>query len=222
MARLPRLVLAGQVHWLIQRGHSGRVVFTDATDRLIFLAALKEAAATEQVLIHAYALLSNEVHLLATPALASALSRTMQSLGRRYVSAHHRRHGGSGTLWDGRFRCAVVEPGATLLEVMVFIDGLADDPGMTSQAHRAGGPIDGMLVDPPEYWRLGNTPFERHASWRRIVAEGLGYGRREALLGAARGNWAVGSAAFAAAISESAARPASPRPRGRPRSQALL
>lgn len=219
MARLPRLTLAGQAHWLIQRGHSGRAVFSDAADRQAFLAALREAAATEQVQIHAYALTDSEIHLLATPAMANGLSRTMQSLGRRYVSAHHRKYGGSGTLWEGRFRCAVVEPGATLLDVMVLIDGQATGSGLTSLDYRGGGPEDAMLVNPVEYWLLGNTPFERQAHWQRRVADGLTGGRRAALLGAAMGNWAVGSAAFAAAVSERTARAAAPRPRGRPRTR---
>ena len=220
MARLPRLSLDGQPHWLIQRGHSGSAVVADGADRQTFLAALGEAAAAERVQIHAYALLDNEVHLLATPASASGLSRMMQSLGRRYVSAYHRRHGGSGTLWEGRFRCAVVESGATLLDVLCLIDGLAGttpEPGGSSLGHRAGGETHPLLVDPPPYWLLGNTPFDRQAAWRLRVADGLPAARAAALRTAALGSWAVGSPAFAAAVAAEAARPAAPRPRGRPR-----
>lgn len=220
MARLPRLSLAGQPHWLIQRGHSGNLVMADDTDRLGFLTALREAAAESQVQIHAYALLSTEVHLLATPAQTTGLSRMMQSLGRRYVSAYHRRHGGSGTLWEGRFRCAVVESGATLLDVLCLIDGLAGplpEPAASSLGHRAGGPGHPLLVDPQPYWQLGNTPFDRQDHWRRRVAEGLSAGRASALRSAALGGWAVGSAAFCTVVAEQAARPAAPRARGRPR-----
>ncbi len=220
MARLPRLTLAAQPHWLIQRGHSGCPVVADNTDRETFLAALNEAAAAEQVRIHAYALLDNEVHLLATPATATGLSRMMQSLGRRYVSAYHRRHGGSGTLWEGRFRCAVVEAGASLLDVLCLIDGLAGigaEPASSSLGHRAGGQTHPLLIDPPPYWLLGNTPFERQAAWRRRVADGLPAALAAALRTAALGGWVVGSAAFASAVAKETARPAVPRPRGRPR-----
>ncbi len=223
MARLPRLSLAGQVHWLIQRGHSGNLVFADAADRWAFLASLNEAAEAEEVQVHAYALLDNQVHLLATPATSAGLSRMMQSLGRRYVGAYHRRHGGSGTLWDGRFRCAVVQAGATLLDVMCLIDGLAGVAGLapeaptSSQGHRAGGERDPLLVDPQAYWLLGNTPFDRQAAWRARVGEGLSDARASALRGAALGSWAVGSAAFAAGVADQAARPAAPGLRGRPR-----
>lgn len=220
MARLRRLSLAGCPHWLIQRGHSGSPVFADAADRLAFLAALKEAAVAEKVQVHAYALLDNEVHLLATPATSTGLSRMMQSLGRRYVSAYHRRHGGNGTLWDGRFRCAVVEAGVTLLDVLCLIDGLsgaAPEVGASSLVHRAGGECEALLVDPQAYWLLGNTPFDRQAAWRKRVGEGLPAERASAFRAAALGSWAVGSPAFAASVAELASRPATPRPRGRPR-----
>ena len=219
MARLPRLSLAGHAHWIIQRGHSGRPVFADDLDRQAFVAALREAAATENVRVHAVGLLDAEVHLLATPPKADALSRMMQALGRRYVSAHHRRHGGSGTLWEGRFRCAVVEPGATLLEVLCMID--AHTPAAGAGQPRSGDPSPTLLIDPPEYWLLGNTPFERQAAWRRRLAEGLSPARSAALRQAALGGWAVGSPGFAAQVAEETARPAAPRPRGRPRSTAV-
>lgn len=220
MARLARLVLAGEAHLVIQRGHRGQAVFADITDRRAFVAALHEAAAAHDVALHACALLPSEVQLLATPAGAASLSRMMQALGRRYVSAYNRRHGCSGTLWDGRFRCAVIEGGPWRHDALLFVDGASADAALTSAAHRAGGLRDARLVDPPEYWQLGNTPFEREAAWGRLLDAGLPPARSEALRAAALGGWAAGSAGFAARVAEATARPAQPRPRGRPRNPA--
>jgi putative transposase len=214
---LSRLVLAGHAHSILQRGHSGQRVFADAADRAAYAAALRETATAEQVKVHAYALLDTEVRLLATPAEAPALSRMMQSLGRRYVSAYNRRHGCTGTLWDGRFRCAVVEPGATLLDALCLIDGQGAEPGQTSAGHRIGNERDPLLTDPPEYWALGNTPFDREAAYRALLAAGLPAARAQALRQATLGGWAAGSAAFAAQVAKACTRPAQPRPRGRPR-----
>ena len=216
MARLPRLVVAGQAHLIVQRGHSGTAVFADEVDRAAYLAALREAAAAERVQVHAYALLPTEVLLLVTPAERLALSRLMQALGRRYVAAHNRRHGRSGTLWDGRFRCGVVEPGATRLQALCLIDGAAADPGLTSAAHRLGGPREGLLIDPPEYWQLGNTPFEREAAYRRLLDTGVAAAPAARLRSAALGGWAAGSADFRAGLAAATSRPTQPRPRGRP------
>jgi putative transposase len=228
MARLPRLALPGHAHLVIQRGHSGQAVFLDDVDRLAFLAALRESAAGAGTSVHAWALLDNEVLLLLTPPDAAGLSRLMQALGRRYVSAHHRRHGGSGTLWDGRFRAAVVEPGATRLAALCWVDAaalpavdaVADASPRSSAAQRLGGPRDGSLVDPPELWALGNTPFEREAAYRRLLTQGLPAAEAAALRQAALGGWAVGSPVFAAEVATALARPARPRPRGRPRNTA--
>ncbi|MFN8892152.1 MAG: transposase [Betaproteobacteria bacterium] len=153
---------------MLQRGLSGRPVFQDDSDRDAYLAALREAAAATAVRLHAFALADDAVHLVVTPTEPQGPSRLMQALGRRYVSAHHRRHGGRGTLWDGRFRCAVVEPGAPLLSVLLLVDGLAPAPGHSSAGHRSGQPERRVpLIDPPEVWALGNTPFERQAAKTR-------------------------------------------------------
>jgi putative transposase len=218
VARQVRLTLAGQAHYVIQRGHNGQRVFDDAADRADYIAALRRAAAAAApVSLHAYALLDTEVQLLATPTLALALSRMMQAVGRQYVSAYNRRHGRSGTLWDGRFRCAVVEPGASRLQVLALIDGAATDPAHTSAGHRVGARREAWLVDPPEYWLLGNTPFEREAAYRALLASDAPGAAAPALRRAALGGWAIGSPRFAAEVAEACARPAAPRPRGRPR-----
>lgn len=216
MARLSRLVLAGQAHWLSQQAHSAGPAFADDADRLGYLGFLRDAARAEDVRLHAYALLATEVHLLASPSRTESLSRLMQAVGRRYVSAHHRRHGGSGTLWNGRFRCALVQSGAPLLDVLCLLDGLNPEPGHTSLAHRTTDERVALVTDPHEYWALGNTPFERQALWRERVGDGLPLPRRHALMAAARGGWVIGSPAYQREVAEATARPASPRPRGRP------
>jgi putative transposase len=215
MARQRRLAVAGHAHYIVQRGHNGQPVMLDDEDRERYLAALRQAAAERGVAVHAYALLDTELHLLATPPDAKALSGTMQAVGRRYVAAFNRRHGRSGTLWDGRFRGTVVEPGETLLEVLRLIDGLP--AARSSAAHRLGERHDPLLADPPEYWRLGNTPFEREAAWRTLLVQGLPPGRREALVQCARHGWALGSPSFLHKLAAAVERPIGPKPRGRPR-----
>lgn len=220
MARLRRLEWPGQAHYLIQRGHGGlgeRGVFADATDRAQFLTSLSDAARAESVQVHAYALLPQELQLLATPTAPGALGRLMQALGRRYVSAYNRRHHHRGSVWEGRFRCAVVEPGATRLAVLQLVDGQSAEPGLTSRGPRTGGPHEPLLTDLPEWWALGNTPFEREAGYRTRLLRGLPDVQALALRQAALGGWTAGSTSFATQVAEATARPAQPRPRGRPR-----
>jgi putative transposase len=144
----------------------------------------------------------------------------MQALGRVYVAGYNRRHGRSGTLWEGRFRAAVVEPGSTLLAAMRLIDALpaAEESRLhSSAAHRLGRQREPMLTDPPEYWRLGNTPFEREAGWRTLLVQGLPKAEMARLRATALRGGALGSAAFVQALSLEIERPLQPQPRGRPR-----
>lgn len=226
MARLARLSAAGQVHLLVQRGNNGQPVFIDRPDREACLALLREAAATQQVAIHAYALTDQEILLLATPADDRGLSRMMQSLGRGYVVRFNRRHGRSGTLWEGRFRSTVVEVGAWLQDGLCFVEtapqraGLAADAAeypWSSARHHLGLSVDPLVTDHPSHWTTGNTPFEREAAHRRHLEQALPPARHRRIRDAMEKGWALGSEAFVAAVEAQTQRRARPGTRGRPR-----
>ncbi len=192
MARLPRLVVPGQVHHLLQRGHGAQAVFVDDEDRRQYLQALHEALRAQAVQLHAYALREAEVH-----------------------------HGRRGTLWDGRFRAGVVQQGTPVLHSLLLIDGLRERPGAapawTSAAQRLGRGREALVTDPPEYWLLGNTPFEREAAYAALLDRGLPPAEAARIEHAAANGWALGDAAFQLQMAEQAGRPVRPRPRGRPR-----
>ena len=226
MARLSRLVLPGQAHHVVQRGHNAQPVFVDDEDRRRYLDALREASRSQAVVLHAYALLDNEVQLLLRPPSEIALSRLMQGLGRRYVAGFNARHGRSGTLWEGRFRAGLVQDGPWLLNCLRLIDTLpvlraqADTPRASrwcSAPHRLGVARDPLLTDPPEYWQLGNTPFEREAAYGALLDRGLSAEERQRIEHAASQGWALGAPAFLAEVAATLGRPARPRARGRPR-----
>jgi putative transposase len=165
---------------------------------------------------HAFALLPTEARLLATPAEKHALSRCLQAVGRRYVSTYNRRHRRSGTLWSGRFRCAAVEPGSPVLSALRFVDGASPEPALTSARHRCGGRRELWLVDPPAYWSLGNTPFERERAYAQLLAEPLPESDVARIRRCLAGGWPIGAAGFLRALEAERSRRVAPRPRGRP------
>lgn len=223
MARLARLEWPGELHHVLLRAHDGGPadgVLGDAADRDRFLDALREAGRLEPVSLHAYALLPREAQLLLTPGQPGALARFMQALGRRFVSAHNARHGLRGSPWTGRFHNAVLEAGPWRLAALLAVDGASAEPGLTSAGQRTGSAAGGGLVDPTEFWALGNTPFEREAAYRQRLATGLPPAQALALRQAVQGGWALGSPAFVAAAAQSSGRPARPRLRGRPAKRA--
>jgi REP element-mobilizing transposase RayT len=54
-------------------------------------------------------LMTNHVHILATPSVADGASRLMQDVGREYVRYVNRSYRRSGTLWEGRFKSSLVD-----------------------------------------------------------------------------------------------------------------
>lgn len=227
MARLPRLSVPGVVHYLLQRGHNAGAIVLDAADSDRLLQTVREAARSHGVLLHAYALTASELRLLATPDSPDGISRMMQAVGRRYAAAFNRRHGRSGALWDGRFRSALIEDGEPTLLALRQLEAadysetepaeLPTHPQRNSRAHRTGGRRDAALVDPPVYWLLGNTPFERESRYRALLSDPMPEAAERGLLRAVQGGAAWGSPAFLEQQAKAADRPLTPRPRGRPR-----
>ena len=224
MARAPRLALAGELHYLIQRGHNGQAVFADDADRAAYLTMLRVAAGQYGVAIHAYVLLDCEVHLAATPSEPEALSRLMQSLGRRYVAGYNRRHGRSGTLWSGRFRGAPIDGITFGEELLVHIESQPFLAGVSaaiewpwsSVRHHLGRQRDPLVTEHAAYWALGNTPFERELAHAHHLREGVSAALHEGLTAAALRGKAFGTSAFSALVETQSGRRTPTRPRGRP------
>jgi putative transposase len=221
MARLARLCIPGWPHLVLQRGHNGQPAFHDDTDRALYRRLLQEAALAHGLKVHAYALLDDEVRLLATPASADALSATIQAIGRRYVAVFNRRHARRGSLWDGRFRGTVVQPEQHLLECMCFVEGATGGdvqaPPWSSAAHHLGIKADPLVTEPVQFWALGNTPFDREAAYRELWKQALTESQRKKIVSAAATGWPLGNEAFVAQLSECTSRRLTPLARGRPR-----
>ncbi|MBI5719907.1 MAG: transposase [Burkholderiales bacterium] len=215
MARQHRLVIPGLAHLVSLPALAGLQPFPTPDDRTRFLAILRDAAAAQAMPVHAYALLPGELRTLVTPPTDAALSRWVQAIGRRYVSAYNRHHARSGTLWAGRFRSAPIEPGLWTLRALRFVDGAAERD-VTSAAHRCGGRRDGTLVDPQEYWSLGNTPFERESAYASLLAEPLPDPQVARLRRCLTGGWVCGDEAFVRRLAAFDGPRIAPRPRGRP------
>jgi putative transposase len=230
MARLSRLAVPGHPHHLIQRGNNRQPIFLDDEDRHAYHGMLREAAVQHSVAVHAYVLMENHVHLLATPQSAQALSLMMQALGRRYVAWFNRRHQRSGTLWEGRFRGCVLESERFFLSCMRYIElnpvrhGLVAHPAefpWSSHRHHIGIHTDPLIVDHELFWTLGNTPFDRQSAYKALIEQSLSKDEVEQLSSSALKGWGLGSPAFLEKIGQQTGRRMTPRPRGRPRKDGL-
>jgi putative transposase len=207
MARLARLTLPGHPHHIIQRGNNRQVIFAAHADYQRMLDLLGENARRFGVSIHAYVLMNNHFHLLATPQSADGLAQMMQAVGRCYVRYFNERQQRSGTLWEGRYRSTVIQPERYLLACMAYMDlnpvragmvALAREYPWSSHAHYAGLHADRLVTVHPLVWELGNTPFDREAAYAELVRAGITTGQQLALTDSALSGWALGEPEFVA------------------------
>jgi putative transposase len=225
MARLPRLTVPGYPHHIIQRGNNRQAIFVDAADYQLLLALLEEQSKKHGVAIHAYVLMSNHLHLLATPETAEGIPLMMQAVGRTYVRRFNQRHGRSGTLWEGRYKSTLVQAERYLLACMVYIDlnpvraGLVTDPAdypWSSYHHYIGRRSDRLVTPHALYWEMGNTPFSRDAAYSELVRSGIGEDQQRALTDSALRGWALGEPDYVADLQKSTARRLTRAQAGRP------
>ncbi len=138
MARRPRMVIPGQPLHIVQRGNNRQAVFFAEQDYLTYLECLRDAAFQQGCWVHAYVLMTNHVHLLLTPTQETNLSRCIQAVGRkyvRYINGHYRR---SGTLWEGRFKSAMIDSAQYLLACYRYIEL---------------NPVRANMVEHPQHYR---------------------------------------------------------------------
>lgn len=225
MARLPRLSFPGLPHHVIQRGHNGQAIFLNPADFQLMLDLLLEYARKFDVAVHAYALLPNHFHLLVSPQTANGLPQMLQAVGRRYVRYFNDAQGRTGTLWDGRYRCTVMQPELYLLPCMAYMDlnpvraGLcvsAADYAWSSHGHYIGRRVDRLVTPHAQFWGLGNTPFAREAAYAELIQAGVVNTQHQAMTDATLKGWALGDATFVQELQKATPRRLSKRQAGRP------
>jgi putative transposase len=225
MARLPRLTVPGYPHHIIQRGNNRQAIFASADDYRELLAMLEQHAGECGVAVHAYVLMSNHLHLLATPETVEGIPEMMQSVGRRYVRYFNRRQGRTGTLWEGRYRSTLIQAERYLLACMVYLDlnpvraGIAELPAeypWSSHLHSIGRRHDRLITPHPIYWELGNTPFAREAAYAQLVQSGLARCDVQALTDSALRGWALGEPDYVADLQKRTSRRVVKSRAGRP------
>jgi len=177
MARMPRIDVPGAPQHLIARGNNRAACFLTDQDRHVYLRYLAEAADDCACAIHAYVLMTNHVHLLATGHEPRAISRLMQSIGRRYARYFNHVHERTGTLYEGRFKSSLIDSDAYFLTVMRYVElnpvraGLADHPvrfrWSSFRANASGAPAK-PLTPHALYLELGGANSDRARHYQRL------------------------------------------------------
>lgn len=176
MARLPRFVLPGQPQHLIQRGNNREPIFFAEEDYRFYLEKLQAACHRHDCAIHAYVLMTNHVHLLATPNTENSLSKMIQMLGRYYVQYINTNYQRTGTLWEGRYKATLIDSEHYLLTCCRYIElnpvraGIVKHPSAyrwSSYHHNALGKADPLITPHSLYKRLGKDETSRQSAYRQ-------------------------------------------------------
>jgi putative transposase len=215
MARLPRFFVTDLPLHIIQRGNNRDPIFGCPADFAFLYERLAVAARAHGVSVHAYVLMTNHLHLLVTPSLPTSVPRMMQSLGRIYVAYFNGRYRRTGTLWEGRYKAAIVEQERYLLLCMRYIElnpvraRMVERPSdyrWSSFRANAGAGVDRLIRPHPIYEQIGESAGARQTAYRELFGPALPEDDVRDIRDATQNAWALGSPDFQRKISRLARR----------------
>jgi putative transposase len=228
MARLRRLHVPGIPSHLWVRGNHRQAIFRTEGDRVFFHRCLVDCARRFGLAVHAYVLMTNHFHILATGERADSLAKVVQSMGRRYVGYFNYLYERTGTLWEGRFRSCPVESERYFFVCHRYVELNPVRAGMISDLEtyrwssyrcNALGYGDDLVTPHQLYRELGSADDDRRAAYRRLFEADLDAPTLAAIRHAARHGWALGGERFCKVLEGQVDRPAAARKAGRPRSR---
>jgi len=173
MTRIARVVVPGLPHHVTQRGVRSVSIFTDDSDRELYLQLVAEQAERHGVEFLAWCLMSNHVHLVAVPRSEESLARAVGEAHRLYTRARNFREGVRGYLFQGRFGSYPVQEDGHLLAVARYVDlnpvraRLVKEPGTyewsSARFHLDGRRSDALVTD--------RTLLGLVDDWREVLEE---------------------------------------------------
>lgn len=229
MPRTGRVVLPNYPHHVVHRGHNRNAVFLTDDDRISYLETLREFRALLDVRVYGYCLMTNHVHLIINPgADGSAIGRFMKRLAGRHTRRINRLKSRTGTAWEGRFKCSLVDTDSYLLACSRYVDlnpvraRLVTRPEdyQWSSFRSLTGLADRDFIDAsPCYLELAESDEGRQNRYRDFVGRGIDEAELGFLRDAVKRNQLTGSSDFVQEIEDRINRRISTGAPGRPREQ---
>jgi putative transposase len=185
------------------------LIFVQDDDYQFYLECLQNAGEKNKLSIHSYVLMTNHVHLLASPEFKTSISKTLQSVGRRYVQYFNYTYKRTGTLWEGRYKATVIDSEKYLLTCMRYIElnpvraDMVKKPNeylWSSYAVNAEGKTNILIKSHDVYNKLGVNEDERQSAYRQLFQLTIGKTDLDALREATNKGWVLGGDQFRAEI----------------------
>jgi len=227
MPRRARMYLAGLPYHIVQRGNNREACFIEPENYRFYLELWEECADHYGVIVHAYCLMTNHIHFLATPKTRTALSDTSRVVGSRYAQYINKTYRRTGTLWEGRHRSSLVQSDRYLLTCMRYIElnpvragmvAVPEEYRWSSYGVNAWGD-SGWITPHEEYLRLAGTLAKRCHAYRELFREQLSSVDLHGIREAAHYCQPVGDDRFRKTIEEKYDIKLGQKKRGRPKTQ---
>ena len=109
MARISRLVLENVAHHVVARGVGQMRIFRNGFDKRKYLMRFALIAEEEKVLVHAYCLMDNHVHLIVTPSDPNGLARLFRRMHTWWAMKLNRWLERSGHVFQNRFHSSPLD-----------------------------------------------------------------------------------------------------------------
>ncbi len=226
MARQIRHFVPNQPVMVLLRGNNRSPIFNEPIDYKAFISWLIDVAGMHRCDIHAYVLMPDHLHLLLTPWYETSLPKLLQAVGRRYVRYFNDRYQRSGTLWEGRYRSALIDSQTYLIDCIRYIEenpvrkGLclqaADYPWSSAKAHLLGE-TDHVISDHVLFKALGESREDRVRAFGVLCEAAMAEDTLALIQRAAHTGWPLGSERFKDELEHFSQCRSRPLPRGRPR-----
>jgi putative transposase len=201
MPRSARILLPDVPLHIIQRGHNRQPCFFSETDYLVYLDMLRDHCHASGCALHAYVLMTNHVHLLATFGEVAVAPDFVGHLGQQYSQYQNRKRQRRSTFWDGRYRSSPVPSENYLLTCQRYVElnpvraGMVQSPEMyrwSSYRGNAGLAVDTLLTPHPLLMNLASGAEERWKLYRAICGQTLTEQQVHAIRSATNANRVVG------------------------------
>lgn len=211
---------------IVQRGNNREACFFADEDYLFYLRCLEEAARSHARRVHAYVLMPNHMHLLATPRTRGGFAGMLQTVRDRYAQYIRHTYQRSNAVWEGRYQASLVQPDRYLLDCYRYIEfnpvraAIVEHPAnyrWSSHVHHALGVSDELVTEHARYRNLGADAGGRRQAYRELYRDPLDPGVLNLIRVALNEELVLGDTQFRRQIETARDRRLSPAKDGRPK-----
>lgn len=133
MVRRARIEVEGGIYHVYNRVSSGEPIFADPEEAIEFTEIVRDIKKRDGWTIFAWCVMSNHIHIVLRTS-SIPLWRGMHGIQNRFSRGFNRRHGRTGSLWQGRYKTKYVDDQSYLDQLVLYVHlnpvkgGLVDDP----------------------------------------------------------------------------------------------